>query len=144
MENDREHLDAVERALVELRAAERAGVYQPTRVRAPALMRSGVAGGTMSPRRLVTRLLGVAAVLMLGVTAWLLQYELGRLNVQRNSPVAIVAPDSSESMRFADCMSGPSAPDVPEACRQHDHNGDGSVDLRDYGVLQLASARAVP
>ncbi len=146
MQNDREHLDPVEQTLVELRAAERAGVFQPTRVQAPAFMRAGGTGKAMGSRRLATRLLAVAAVLLLAVTVWtgMFQHELGKLRDQRNSMVAGVAPGDAGSMSFADCMSGPSMTEIPEACLEHDHNRDGFVDLQDYGVLQLASARAVP
>lgn len=146
MDNDREHLDAVERALIELRAAERAGVFQPTRVQAPALMGAAAARGSKISRRLAMRLLGVAAVLMLAVTVWtaMFQRELGRLRDQRNSMVAGVAPQGAGSMSFADCMSGPSMTQLSKGCLGHDRNGDGSVDLQDYGTLQLASARIVP
>ncbi len=146
MENDREHLDAVEQTLVELRAAERAGVFQPTRVQSPTFMPARVAGKAMGSRRLVMRLVAVAAVLMLAVTVWtgMFQRELGKLRDQRDSMVAGVAPGDAGSMSFADCMSGPSVTEVPEACLEYDHNSDGFVDLQDYGVLQLASARTAP
>ena len=146
MENDREHLDAVEQALVELRAAERAGVFQPTREQASAFMRAGVADKAMGSRRLAMRLLAVAAVLLLAVTVWtgMFRHELGKLRDQRNSMVAGIAPGDVASMSFADCMSGPSVTEVPASCLEYDRNSDGFVDLQDYGVLQLASARAAP
>lgn len=146
MENDREHLDAVEQTLVELRAAERAGVFQSTRVQNPAFTPAGVAGRVMGSRRLVTRLVAVAAVLMLAVTVWtvMFQRELSKLRDQRDSMAAGVAPSDAGSMSFADCMSGPSVTEIPESCLEYDHNSDGFVDLQDYGVLQLASARAAP
>ena len=146
MENDREHLDPVEQTLVELRAAERAGVFQPTRVQAPAFTPAGVTGVTMGSRRLATRLLAVAAVLLVAVTVWtvMFQHELGKLRDQRNSTVAGIAPGDAGSMSFTDCMSGPSVTEVPEACLEYDHNSDGFVDLQDFGVLQLTSARALP
>ena len=146
MEDDREYLDAVEQTLVELRAAERAGVFQPTPVQAAALIPAGVAGKAVGSRRRAMRLVAVAAVLLLAVTVWtvMFQHELGRLRDQRNSMAAGVAPDNAGSMSFADCMSGPSMTEVPEACLEYDHNRDGFVDLQDYGVLQLASARPAP
>lgn len=146
MANDQEHLEAVEQALVELRAAERAGVFQPTRVVPHALMQAGVPGKATGSRRLSMRLLAVAAVLLLAVTAWtgMFQRELAKLRDQRNPLIVGIGPGEAGSMSFADCMSGPSVTEITDSCLDYDRNSDGVVDLRDYGVLQLASAHVAP
>ena len=146
MGNDREQLDSIELALVELRAAERAGVFNATRSPTTAVMRAGAADRTTGRRRIARRVMAVAAVLLLAVTTWTTMFrsELGKLREQRNAWVDGVSPGESGSMSFAACMSGPSVADIPAGCLNHDRNGDGFVDLQDYGAIQLASARMVP
>lgn len=146
MEYEREQLDATEQALAELREAELAGVFQPTRVKAGEVLRAGMPSQAMGLRRLSVRLVAVAAVLMLAVTVWtgMFQREFANLREQKNALVAAVSPVGAGSMSFADCMSGPSVTLTSSACSLHDHNGDGVVDLRDYSTLQLASARVDP
>jgi hypothetical protein len=132
MTDDREQLDVIETALLELEAADAAGAFERTSVDGRSILAVGpdAARTTLSARRralrVVLRSLPVAAALALvvGVWGWMFSAELSRISGQVN---------------FQKCFGGPTSARMTE-CSEHDYDADGDVDLADFSAYQLAFA----
>lgn len=144
MSNDREHLDFVESALLELQQAEGAAVFAKTPVEVDAVVRTGVASvgyGTGS-RRL--RWLSAAAVLAFAMGLWGLIFSADHGPAPDGKRVADGVAGWRNDLSvcesgFLGCFSGPRVGvGSPADCQKADFDSDGDVDLADYGAYQLA------
>ena len=70
--------------------------------------------------------------------------ELSALRQRRDALVSTPGATLLAAQNFAACMDGPSGSRLNRRCLPHDRNGDGSVDLRDFSVMQLAYATPLP
>ncbi len=64
---DRDHLDPIEDALLDLRSAEQAGVFERTTADAQRMLSESPAGSLPAKRRLLPRWLAVAAAIALAI-----------------------------------------------------------------------------
>lgn len=142
MNNGREKLDPVEEALLELDAAEKAGLFRRSRVETRRLLRRP------GPSKLVwfgVRLVPAAAAVAIAVGAWSWMYRArmaeltGRIGV---TDVVAEAPVVSPG-EFYECFDGPKGA-LRLSCRNNDYDADGDVDLADFGAYQLAYAGMTP
>ena len=145
MVNSREQLDPIEEALLELKAADQAKLFGRTQIDSRLLAAQRTSHGS---RRIVFRLLPVeAAVSMaIGVWTWMFSTELTALRKKSGASSAVVSDSPVENREnFYECFSGPTG-GVSPTCREHDYDtdGDGDVDLADFGAYQLAYANLAP
>jgi hypothetical protein len=127
--------DVIEAALLELKAAEAAGVFARTGVDGRRILAVDPepADDTQSTRwsapRTVGRWLPIAAAvaLAIGVWSWMFSAEVGTVH----------------GRNFQKCFGGPTASALAE-CNQHDYDADGDVDLVDFRAFQLAFASGTP
>ena len=144
MSNDREHLDPIERALLELQAAEEANLFSRTGLDAGALLRAGAAPVGYAVGRTLLRWLSAAAVLGIAVGIWGLIFTTDHGPNLDADGIAhtVVLPGGDLAPcdgGFFGCFSGPRNDPAPSGrCRTHDYDSDGDVDLADYGAYQLA------
>ncbi len=142
MSNDPTQLEAIEGALIELDAAEKAGVFGRTRVSAKALLLGRASTSPRYPRWLASRtVLPVAAAvaMAIGVSSWMFTSQL---NVPGNGGAGdhIVVVDAGRcSGDFFGCLTGPGSLGS-SGCQTYDYDSDGDVDLADYGSHQRACA----
>ena len=146
MADNQRHSDPVESALAELGAAERARLFQRTQVDTGDLVRAELGSPTTGFRRLGIRLVPIAAVLLLALTvwSWMFSQQIQDVRLRKAAVMARLDDSKSTPKSFSECISGPSAMDMADSCRVHDRNGDGRIDLRDFGALQLAYATPNP
>ena len=146
MNRQPEQRDPIEDALLELRAAEQAGLFAATRVDTEELTRVNPGPASPARRWTVLRWGSVAAVLALVVGLWSVVFKAQIDPVPLPSgPVSVhVAPDDgvdSPDGTFYVCFSGPKSDSVvANRCRTHDFDADGDVDLADFRAFQLAYA----
>lgn len=128
--------DPVEDLLVELRAAEAAGVFQETQVESvapvPVLRRLG-------PKVWI----GAAAGLMLVATSWSLLWSVELSSLRDRHRTGLAGVDTPPVQRVVssealECVGGPGSI-LPEGCRPHDTDSDGDLDLADFRAMQLAA-----
>ena len=135
--------DSIEAGLAELDRAERAGVYRPTpfdrRWLAPAneSVRYSPTGwvSLMSRRRWIA----AASLVLLAGGVWgvMFAYHLSTIRPHsRTEPVRLADAGSFAAGSVITCLRGPSG-DGRNGCRAGDLDGDGDVDLADYGALQV-------
>jgi hypothetical protein len=122
------HMPELESSLLELRQAENAGVFRPTRVDARQLMRSG------PPRRLAIRWAAAAALLLAVGTVWTTMFYMNLTKLRDGRGGGALA-----SVSITDCLAGPRG-SQPGHCLAYDLDADGDVDLADLGSFQLAYA----
>ncbi len=146
MNHNREQLDPIEDALLELKAAERAGLFAATRIDAEGLVRADPGSASLARRWTVLRWGSVAAVLALAVGLWSVMFKAQIDPVTPpSSPVSVhvasVDGVDSPDGTFYVCFSGPKNDSaVASRCRTHDFDADGDVDLADFRAFQLAYA----
>lgn len=121
-ENDR--LDGVESALLDLAAAEAAGVFARSKVPADILHR----GHRQRFLRIWAGPLAAAVVLAFAVGSYFFQQEIALVRVARAS---------NAWNPLSRCMMPEGRSDL-EVCRQNDGDGDGDFDLADFSQFQLA------
>ncbi len=138
MTNSREQLDPIEKALLELHAADRAQLFCRTQIDGRRLLTRPTRSGS---RHIPFRLLAAAAVVMaIGVWTWMFSVQLAALRQRVNGTTGAVAEVPAEARGgFYECFNGPTDV-VPPGCREHDYDTDGDVDLADFGAYQLAYA----
>jgi len=140
MSNDPNHPDRLERAMLELHAAEEAGVFQPTRLDAERLLRPAEVR-VLWPFLWSRRGLAVAAGLALAFGVWgsMFAYKIGHLRDMRVMPVVTAGAGAAgcDDCNFFGCLAGP-AVRIAAACSTHDYDLDGDVDLADFRQYQLA------
>jgi hypothetical protein len=143
MDTEPRKLDPVEMALLELDGAERARMFERTRVDVDGLLAERMPVSSLKLSRTALRLLPVAAAVALavGVGSWMFSVKLAELREGRVVLSGFVADAAAPSLgRFHECFKGPT--DVlPAACREQDFDADGDVDLADFGAFQLAYAQ---
>jgi hypothetical protein len=131
MGNDRNNeLNPVERALLELDEAERAGVFSPTPLCAN---RHGARPLFQSFRFWVP----FAAAAALAISGWTTMFlvEINSIRAKRTGVLTSGNVNPGESVAFADCLSGPGR-DLALRCMVYDFDADGDVDLADFGRSQ--------
>ena len=142
MTDDLEQLDGVEEALLELDAAEKAGLFRRTHIDTSELTASPVPVDRPGLSRLALRLLPVAAALAMavGVWTWMSRVETNSTN---HPPTAITSLASAGFHScygsFHGCLAGPKD-GVPPECLAHDYDSDGDVDLADFRAYQVTCA----
>lgn len=136
MTNEPRQLDGVEDAMLELAAADKAGLFRESRVDADMLVRQPVAARRW---RGLLRLAPVAAALAMavGVGSWMIRTE-------KITPHATQITQTADPCdgQFLHCFSGPSQT-VLASCQVHDYDSDGDVDLADFGAFQARCVRPV-
>ena len=139
MSDHPEHLSPIEQALLELRAAEEAGVFERTAVTLPErslARRAGSAGRQLQRWALVG--LPAAACVALAVGAGLLWHP----GSHAPSRSQLAVGPSPAVPPIVTCLTGP-AGGVAAECTTHDLDADGDVDLRDLHQFQLARASSL-
>jgi len=129
---DREPLDSIERNLLELEQAERAGVFRPTMISATELVH---ARPKLTRAQWAIRLSPIAAavVLAIGVTVGMFQWQINHLRQRASqSTTYFTQNDSPCEGDFLQCFTGPQDR-ISIACKPFDFDSDGHVDLSDYG-----------
>ena len=137
-----EQLDPIETALRELRRAEQAGVFEPTRLDHDGLVRPTARPATLARQVRAIRWLTAAAVVAVavGVGSLVFRSPLTSTTIPNGkvSEVAVlvdgVDPCDGSILR---CLAGPSDIVLASGCRPHDRDADGDVDLADFGSYQL-------
>lgn len=155
MNSDRQQLDPIERALLELREVERCGVEARTPIDEGVLRQPvQVAAGGSSVGR-VLRWTRVAAVLGIVAVSWsvMFSFELSSLRTKSESRQAtprltgvqteIPTPDHVPTKVLGNCngtfvsnFTGPTGA-MASSPSFHDYDGDGDVDLADFQKFQL-------
>ena len=141
MNTNRNDLEALEKALLELDAAERAGLFQRTSLDTQRLLARSLQPERAAAWRLALRLLPVAAAvaMAIGVWSWMFTHEP---SAPRGPDTVATAPADAfggSDGSFYECFGGPS--EAPATgCREFDYDADGDVDLADFGTFQLAFA----
>jgi hypothetical protein len=136
-----EQVDSLERDLLDLHAAEEAGVFRPTRVNRAVLLRSARAH-RFSFFRSYRVLVPIAACFVMVVGVWSVMFhtEVGPIN-GRASMVAnnSTAGDLGDGIQA--CVSGPGSME-DASCSVYDYDSDGDVDLVDFSRHQMVVAMA--
>jgi hypothetical protein len=123
-------LRSVEKALEELSAAERAGVFSATRLDTRVL-RAGRAGSA------VVRLLYRAGAIAAGVGLALLAWNSGRPpGISPTTPGGLLASAAPCNGTFFGCVTGPRS-SLGTPCHDFDYDADGDVDMADFRTYQL-------
>lgn len=136
-------LDPTEEALLELDAAEKARLFERTRVDARALLAEALPVGRVPRRWYANGVMWPAAasvVLALGVAAWVFNPQNDSTN--KAGPMAsqiALGPAAPGNGSFFGCLTGPGS-GGRSACRDYDYDLDGDVDLADFRAYQLACA----
>jgi len=123
MSNEPLHLDPLEQFWMELKQAEKAGVFLETRVDQGGLVRSPAGAVTHRSWHGRLRFLPVAAALIFAVALW------GWITHPTQDAQA------GRHIAFHECFGGPMAKPMA-ACREHDYDADGDVDLADFSAYQ--------
>ena len=142
MTHDRNQLDPVETALLELQDADRARLFRRTRVDEARLVAGRVPAQSSGSRRVAMRFLPVAAALAMaiGVWSWMFSTELAETRrAQDASPTLLADASTPDPGSFHKCFAGPTA-GTSSSCQELDYDSDGDVDLADFGAYQLAYA----
>ncbi len=142
MTHDRNQLDPVEEALLELQDADRARLFRRTRVDEARLVADPVTARSSGSRRGAIRLLPVAAALVMaiGVWSWMFSAEFAETRrAQDASPTLLADASTPDPGSFHKCFAGPTA-GTSSSCQELDYDSDGDVDLADFGAYQLAYA----
>ncbi len=141
MTNERNELETLEKALLELDAAERASLFQRTSLDTQRLLARSPQPERAAAWRLALRLLPVAAVvaITIGVWSWMFTHEPSALRGPNTVATAPADAYGGSDGSFYECFGGPS--EAPATgCREYDYDADGDVDLADFGTFQLAFA----
>ncbi len=128
-----DQLDPIEASLGKLSEAEKAGVFRRTRIDARSLLHSRQ-GDTVARRRLLAvRWVSIAAVLAIAATicGWIFSTP-GRPS--RN--LTTLASNGCDGTFFG-CLTGPTG-SLSSACRNHDYDADGDVDMVDARTYQAS------
>ncbi len=161
-------LDGVERAILEMAAAERAGVFRPTPVSqetaglaATAPLESAFRVSERPVRRFgLSRKqaamwltpIAAAVVLAIGLGGYMFRLELdgirqhrARVIAQLNAPgtAPVIGPASDCEGDFLKCCYGKSVTGLASRCAGYDRNGDGTIDLFDYQTYQIGYGKLV-
>ena len=137
---DQTQLDPIERRLLELEDAERAGVFARTPVDAEQVLREqSLAARPFSLAQRLAPLVAAAAIVAVAVCGWV----FGPGSVTTPGPdqfaAATSSGDTGHAATLQECMNGPEG-SLPAGCGEFDLDGDGSVTLADFGAYQLAYA----
>lgn len=138
MTTEHRQLDPVEEALLQLDAAEEAGLFRRSRVDTKRLL---IRSAASKPGWFGARLAAAAAVVVLAVGAWSWMYHARMAELSQRVGVTDVvaeAPVASPG-EFYKCFDGPTGA-LRASCRDHDYDADGDVDLADFSAYQLAYA----
>ena len=141
MGDERSQLDPVENRLVELRAAEEAGVFNRTELDAEALLRGGLAARPAFHWRFALRWVAMAAAVALAVGVWSTMFA-SKIGEGRGGHAALPvtqADTGKANGEFIGCFAGPSERRAKD-CRSYDYDSDGDVDLADFRAYQVAYA----
>jgi len=139
MVDDRQQLDPIEQGLAEFVEAQQAGVFRRTPLDAGQCLLADETRRPVDVRRLMVRLIPVAAVLVLAVTVWTTMFAM-QLSEIRENKQQLAARQAEPGPSFATCMNGPSGDGLPGQCGDLDRDTNGQIDLRDYSAFQLAYA----
>lgn len=145
MTDQSRHSDELERLIAELQEFEQAGVFKRTPVDVAAVVEADGGRRPGLTHRLVVGLQVAACVgLVVGLVAvWRVGQPSDRLVGLTESSgtevaAAIGALRSERIATLAGCFSGPAGGPLGEECSCVDYDGDGDVDLADYGAFQRA------
>lgn len=134
-----EQLDSLERDLLDLHAAEEAGVFRPTQVDRVALLRSA-RSRRFSSFRSYRVLVPIAACFVMVVSVWSIMFHTEVDSV--NGVASMVANNSTAGDLGAGiqaCVSGPGSME-DASCSAYDYDSDGDVDLMDFSRHQMVVA----
>ena len=142
MTDELRQLDGVEEALLNLDAAEKAGLFRRTHIDTSELVAGPPPVNRPWLSRLAPRLLPVAAVLAMavGVWTWMSGIEPNSTTHPQTTITSLaLAGFHSCYGSFHGCLSGPKD-GVPAECLAHDYDSDGDVDLADFRAYQVTCA----
>jgi hypothetical protein len=138
-----EQLDTLERDLLDLHAADKAGVFRRTRVDRRALLRSPRSRQTsFSFFKSYRLLVPIAACFVMAVGVWSIMFHTEVAPV--NGGASLVANNSgggSLGGGIQACVGGPGSMEDP-SCSAYDYDSDGDVDLMDFSRHQMVAAMA--
>ena len=142
MTAERQQVDAVEEALLELEAAETAQVFRRTPVDAERLLsdagRSAGFGGARLLRHVMP--LAAAVVVVVGIGVWMLAVDFASFRGPEQLAGGVASgPDVESVATIQRCLNGP-AEEVLPGCTDFDFDDDGSVTLADFSAYQVAYA----
>ena len=141
MTNSRNELENLEKALLELDAAEKAGLFQSTSLDPQRLLAHSLPPQRAAAWRLAWRLLPVAALvaLAIGLWSWMFTQGPGARRTPNAVATGLAGAYGGGDGSFYQCFGGPNEA-AARGCREHDYDADGDVDLADFGTFQLALA----
>ena len=139
MNEDRPQPESLEAALGEWSALQSARVFEPTPVDTRALLAAMIDDGARrDPHRpMRIRWGAVAAAAMLAFGMWGAMFSWQLSDVRRTASYTL-GPDEFEPCRgnFLDCFAHSAVADSGASCRGFDFDGDGDIDLADFGAYQ--------
>ncbi|MFQ5463194.1 MAG: hypothetical protein ACE5E5_11285 [Phycisphaerae bacterium] len=150
-------LDGVERIMLDVASAERAGVFRDTsvspqslQVTTPPVSAPPVQLFGLSRRQAAMWLTPIAAavVLAVGLGGYMFRIELDAIRQRRDAIIAqstapAAGPASDCDGDFLRCCYGKSVTGLASRCAAYDRNGDGMIDLFDYQAYQIDYGQAV-
>ena len=142
MTAERQQVDAVEEALLELEAAETARVFRRTPVDAERLLSDAGRLAPFGGARLLRRLMPLAAavVVAVGVGAWMVGGYFASFRGSEPWAGSVASgPDADSVATIQWCLNGPAEELLP-GCTDFDFDDDGSVTLADFSTYQVAYA----
>ena len=142
MKNSHKKLDSIEAALLELDAAERAGLFEPTRLDSGMLLTADVGGRDTGHGRRTLRWLSIASAAAVVLFVWGSMFSAQLDSLRKSDRVAdasLVDANSGCDGSFVHCFSGPTQL-VLAGCVSHDYDADGDVDLADFSTFQRGCA----
>ena len=147
MDHQPHNLDPIEQMLLEADRADQAGVFGRTSLDVSALVGGRPAAAASWFRRHRQALVGLPVAACLGFVAVVgtLRYAGGTASDAPQVAINGAAVPGSFDMRtpqmaevLFSCFTGPGQGPISSECASADYDGDGDVDLVDFGVLQLA------
>ena len=113
-------------------AAERAGVFSRT---PQPVMASAVTTSSSSKFFLVSPRWAIAAALVMAAGVWTMMFRTNLSDLQNRSRMVQMARAIDLQSALASCVGGPSGA-LDQFCGRVDFDGDGDVDLHDFGTYQ--------
>ena len=144
MNDDLRQLDAIEDALLELDQAERARVFDRTRVEPRQLLKVDPVKRLGAARRRVLRWVPVAAAIGMVAVVWAVMFDTPSKHARPGAGVVVttgVVPADDGCARIVDCRTGPTKVALADSCLAYDYDGDSDVDMVDWSIYDLSSKR---
>lgn len=118
--------------LSDFEAANRAGVFAQT---PQPILKPSVTDSSASRIFLLSPRWTIAATILLAAGVWTMMFRTNLSDLQSRSRMDQMAAAIDLQSALASCFGGPSGA-LSELCRHVDFDGDGDVDLGDFGTYQ--------